>query len=66
MVSFSTQAEEHPEEVYSLGQALVSAKQYIRAATIDMRSNLHKSHVGCCNVPAKARFRQLAYNTIII
>ena len=46
----------------SLGLALVSAKQYHRAATIAMRNNLHKSHVGCCCVPAKVRFRQLAYN----
>ena len=62
VVSLSTEAEEHPEDVYSLGQALVSAKQYHRAATIAMRNNLHKSHVGCCCVPAKVRFRQLAYN----
>ena len=57
VVSLSTEAEEHPEDVYSLGQALVSAKQYHRAATIAMRNNLHKSQV-----TAKVRFRQLAYN----
>ena len=34
VVSLSTGAEEHPEDVYSLGQALVTAKQYHRAATI--------------------------------
>ena len=38
--------------MYSLGLALVSA----------MRNNLHKSHVGCCYVATKVRFRQLAYN----
>ena len=27
VVSLSTEAEEHPEDVYSLGQALVSVKQ---------------------------------------
>ena len=32
-----------------------------RAATTAMRNNLHKSHVGCCYVAAKVRFRQLAY-----
>ena len=37
VVSLYTEAEERPEDVYSLGQALVSA----------MRNNLHKSHVGC-------------------
>ena len=56
VVSLSTEAEEHPEDVYSLGQA-----QNHRAATITMRNNLHKSHVGCCYVAAKVRFRQLAY-----
>ena len=38
------------EDVNILGQALVTAKQYHRAANIAMRNNLHKSHVGCCNV----------------
>ena len=55
VVSLSTGAEEHPEDVYSLGQALVAAKQYHRAATIAMRNNLHKSHMGCCYVAAKVR-----------
>ena len=57
VASLSTEAEEHPEDVYILGQALVSAKQYHRAATIAMRNNLHKSHVGCCYVAAKVGFR---------
>ena len=35
------------EDVNILGQALVTAKQNHRAATIAMRNNLHKSHVGC-------------------
>ena len=52
VVSLSTEEEEHPEDVYSLGQALASA----------IRNNLHKSNVGCCYVAAKVRFRQLAYN----
>ena len=34
------------EDMYILGQALVTPKQYHRAATIAMRNNLHKSHVG--------------------
>ena len=38
VVSLSTEAEEHPEDVTSMGLALVSA----------MRNNQHKSHVGCC------------------
>ena len=57
VVVLSTEAEDHPEDVYSLGQALVSAKQYHRAATIAMRNNPHKSHV-----TAQVIFRQLAYN----
>ena len=61
VVSLSNEAEDHPEDVYSLGQALISAKQYHRAATIAMRNNLHKSHVGCCYVAAKVRIRQLGY-----
>ena len=36
------------EDVNILGQALVTAKQYHRAATISMRNNVHKSHMGCC------------------
>ena len=51
MFSLSTEAEELPEDVYNN-----------RDATTAMRNNLHKSHVGCCCVPAKVRFRQLAYN----
>ena len=47
VASLSTETEEHPEDVNILGQALVSAKQNHRAATIiAMRNNLHKSHVG--------------------
>ena len=45
VASLSTETEEHPENVNILGQAL--AKQYHRAATIAMRNDLHKSHVGC-------------------
>ena len=36
------------EDVNILGQALVTAKQYHRAATIAMCYSLHKSHVGFC------------------
>ena len=43
VASLSTETEEHPENVYILGQAL--AKQYHRAATIAMKNNLHMSHV---------------------
>ena len=52
------QTEEPPEDVYILGQALVTAKQYHRAATT-MINNLHKwqVHVGCCYVTAKVEFR---------
>ena len=57
LVSLSTEAEKHPEDVYSQGQALVSAKPYHRAATIAIRNNLHKSHV-----TARVIFKQLAYN----
>ena len=45
MFSLSTEAEEHPEDVYSLGHTLDSAKEYHRAATIAMRNNLHKLYV---------------------
>ena len=55
VASLSTETEEHPEDVNILGQALVTAKQYHRAATIAMRNNLHKSHMGCCYVAAKVR-----------
>ena len=51
VASLSTEAEEHPENVYNH-----------RATTTAMRNNLHKSHVGCCYVAAKVRFRQLAYD----
>ena len=34
------------EDVNILGHPLVTAKQYHRVATIAMRNNLHKSHVG--------------------
>ena len=37
VVSLSTEAEEHPENVYNH-----------RDADTAMRNNLHKSHVGCC------------------
>ena len=47
---------EHAEDVYSLGQVLVSAKQYHRAATIATRNDLHKTHVGCCYVAAKVTY----------
>ena len=39
------------EDVNILGQALVTAKQYHRVATIAMRNN-----VGCCYVTAEVRF----------
>ena len=44
------------ETVNILGQTLVTTKQYQRVATIAMRNNLHKSHVGCCYVAAEVRF----------
>ena len=64
VVSLSAGAEDHPEDVYSLGQALVTAKQYHRAATIAMRNNLHKSHMGCCYVAAKVRLWYRGLNII--
>ena len=36
VASLSTETEEHPEDVNILGQALVTTKQYQRAATIVM------------------------------
>ena len=65
VASLSIDTEEHPEDVYILGQALVTAKQYHRAATIAMRNNLHKSHVGCCYVAAKVGFCNFGSSTII-
>ena len=63
VASLSTETEEHPEDMYILGQALVTAKQYHRAANIAMRNNLHKSHVGCCYVAAKVRFCYCGFNS---
>ncbi len=42
VVSLSTGAEEHTGNVYSLGQALVTAKQYHRAATIKQSLRVFK------------------------
>ena len=42
------------EDVYSLGQCLVAARQFHRAAHTVMRADLHLSHLGCCYTAARA------------
>ena len=53
--------QDDPEDVYTLGQCLISTKQYHREANIVTRNNLnlHMSHVGCCYVAAKAQGEKL-------
>ena len=41
------------EDVNILGHALITAKQYHKAATIAMRNTLHKSHVDCFYVGSR-------------
>ena len=56
LVTLGVGTSRHPDNVYLLGQCLVANKENQRAAHLVMREDLHRTHLGCCYIAAKALF----------
>ena len=56
LVTLGQSSAHHPDNVYLLGQCLLASKEFQRAASLVMRDDLHRSHLGCCYIAAQALY----------
>ena len=56
LVTLGQTSVSHPDNVYLLGQCLLASKEFQRAASLVMRDDLHRSHLGCCYIAAQALY----------